>query len=76
MPQQGGYETVLHEYFTWLSMNDHKYKMGDTPLKAYQYWSRQIVAETGTNPTLVPRRRAWVTCLRGLQAPAKLAQTL
>lgn len=52
--QQGGYETVLHEYFTWLSMNDDKYKMGDTPLKAYQYWSRQIVAETGTNPTLVP----------------------
>lgn len=52
--QQGGYERALHEYFTWVSMNNATFKMGDTPLKAYQYWSRKVVAESGTNPTVVP----------------------
>lgn len=52
--QQGGYESALHEYFAWVAMNNDTYGMGDTPLKAYQYWSRKVVAETGTNPTVVP----------------------
>ncbi|WJY67824.1 Tripeptidyl aminopeptidase precursor [Corynebacterium auris] len=52
--QQAGYEAVLNEYFAWVAANNATYGMGDTPLKAYQYWSRRVVAETGTNPTVTP----------------------
>ncbi len=49
-----GYERALHEYFAWVAANDATYQMGDTPLKAYQYWSNVVVAESGTNPTSTP----------------------
>lgn len=52
--QQGGYERALHEYFAWVALNNDKFKMGDTPLKAYQYWSNVVVRQTGTNPTVAP----------------------
>ncbi|WP_342319541.1 alpha/beta fold hydrolase [Corynebacterium mayonis] len=52
--QQAGYERVLNEYFDYVARNDERYQMGNTPLKAYQYWSNKIVAETGTNPTVTP----------------------
>lgn len=52
--QQGGYERALNDYFTFVADNDATYRMGDTPLKAYQYWSDRIVAESGTNPTVTP----------------------
>ena len=52
--QQGAYERVLNEYFAFVAANDATYHMGDTPLKAYQYWSNRVVAETGTNPTVTP----------------------
>ncbi|SDS19351.1 alpha/beta fold hydrolase [Corynebacterium timonense] len=52
--QQAGYESVLNEYFAWVAANNATYGMGDTPLKAYQYWSRRVVEETGTNPTVTP----------------------
>ncbi|WP_165164338.1 alpha/beta fold hydrolase [Corynebacterium qintianiae] len=52
--QQGGYERALNDYFAFVAANDAKYGMGDTPLKAYQYWSNRIVAEAGTNPTVTP----------------------
>lgn len=52
--QQGGYERALNDYFAFVAANDATYHMGDTPLKAYQYWSDRIVEETGTNPTVTP----------------------
>ena len=52
--QKDGYERALHDYFDFVARNDATYHMGDTPLKAYQYWSAKIVEETGTNPTVVP----------------------
>ena len=52
--QQGGYERALNDYFAYVAANDATYGMGDTPLKAYQYWSRKVVAESGTNPTVTP----------------------
>ncbi len=52
--QQGGYERALNEYFAWVALNNDKFHMGDTPLKAYQYWSNVIVRQTGTNPTVAP----------------------
>lgn len=52
--QKGGYERALHDYFNFVARNDATYHMGDTPLKAYQYWSAKVVKETGTNPTVVP----------------------
>lgn len=54
MEQKGGYERALHDYFDFVARNDATYRMGDTPLKAYQYWSAKVVEETGTNPTVVP----------------------
>ncbi|WKD57852.1 Tripeptidyl aminopeptidase precursor [Corynebacterium capitovis DSM 44611] len=54
LDQQGGYERTLNDYFGFVADNDATYHMGDTPLKAYQYWSARIVAETGTNPTVTP----------------------
>ncbi|WKK61343.1 alpha/beta fold hydrolase [Corynebacterium sp. P3-F1] len=52
--QQGGYERALHDYFDFIARNDATYHMGDTPLKAYQYWSAKVVEQSGTNPTVVP----------------------
>lgn len=52
--QIAGYENGLHEYFDFVARNDATYHMGDTPLKAYQYWSAKIVEQSGTNPTVVP----------------------
>ncbi|MGS1091778.1 alpha/beta fold hydrolase [Corynebacterium sanguinis] len=52
--QQGGYERALNDYFAFVAANDETYHMGDTPLKAYQYWSNKVVEETGTNPTVTP----------------------
>lgn len=52
--QQHGYQGALNDYFTWVAANDETYHMGDTPLKAYQYWSNEIAKETGTNPTVAP----------------------
>lgn len=52
--QQGGYERALNDYFAFVAANDATYGMGDTPLKAYQYWSAKVVEETGTNPTVTP----------------------
>lgn len=52
--QQRGYELALHEYFAWVALNDHIYKMGNTPLKAYQYWAAKVTEQSGTNPTVLP----------------------
>ncbi len=52
--QQAAYEKALNEYFAWVALNDAKYHMGNTPLKAYQYWSRKVSAQAGTNPTVTP----------------------
>lgn len=52
--QKGGYERALHEYFAWVAANDAKYRMGNTPLKAYQYWSNVVAKQAGTNPTVTP----------------------
>lgn len=49
-----GYERALHDYFAWVAANNATYGMGDTPLKAYQYWSNVVVAQSGTNPTSTP----------------------
>ncbi|MCP1387341.1 alpha/beta hydrolase [Corynebacterium sp. TA-R-1] len=52
--QELGFQRALNDYFEWVAANDDTLHMGDTPLKAYQYWYNQILAETGTNPTVTP----------------------
>lgn len=52
--QQKGYESALHNFMDWVAQRNDTYGLGDTPLKVYQAWSRKVVAETGTNPTVVP----------------------
>lgn len=52
--QRTGYEMALNDFFDYVARNNATYKMGDTPLKAYQYWSAKVVAEAGTNPTVAP----------------------
>lgn len=52
--QEAGYTSTLHQFFDWLAANNETYGMGGTPLAAYQAWSNQVVAETGTNPTVAP----------------------
>ena len=52
--QQAGYETSLHDFLGWVAERNDTYGLGDTPLAVYQSWSRKIVAESGTNPTVVP----------------------
>ena len=52
--QQAGYENTLHEFMAWVAARNDIYGLGDTPLAVYQAWSARIVAETGTNPTIVP----------------------
>lgn len=52
--QKHGYEGALNDYFAWVADNHERFGMGDTPLKAYQYWSNRVVEESGTNPTIAP----------------------
>lgn len=52
--QQAGYENSLHDFMAWAAERNDVYGLGDTPLAVYQSWSRRVVAETGTNPTVVP----------------------
>ncbi|MDO5513323.1 alpha/beta fold hydrolase [Corynebacterium sp.] len=52
--QQAGYEQSLHDFMAWVAERDDTYGLGDTPLAVYQAWSARIVAESGTNPTVVP----------------------
>ena len=52
--QQAGYENSLHDFMAWTAERNDIYGLGDTPLAVYQAWSRKIVAESGTNPTVVP----------------------
>lgn len=52
--QQEGYESALHNFLAWVAERNHIYGLGETPLQVYQAWSRKVVAESGTNPTVVP----------------------
>ncbi|MGO1948185.1 MAG: alpha/beta fold hydrolase [Mycobacteriaceae bacterium] len=52
--QVGGNMGALHDFTSWAADNNDTYGLGDTPLEVYQAWSRRIVAESGTNPTMVP----------------------
>lgn len=52
--QQAGYENSLHDFMGWVAQRNDTYGLGDTPLAVYQAWSRKVVAESGTNPTVVP----------------------
>ena len=52
--QQSGYENTLHDFLTWAAERHDVYGLGDTPLAVYQAWSARVVAESGTNPTVVP----------------------
>ncbi|WP_460490669.1 alpha/beta hydrolase, partial [Corynebacterium nasicanis] len=52
--QQASYENSLHDFLAWVAERDDVYGLGRTPLAVYQAWSARIVAETGTNPTVVP----------------------
>lgn len=52
--QQGGYIGSLHDFLGWVAARDQTYGLGDTPLAVYQSWSAKVVAESGTNPTVVP----------------------
>lgn len=60
--QKGGYERALHDYFNFVARNDATYHMGDTPLKAYQYWSAKVVKDdryqSHGRATAGPRRRS------------------
>ncbi|NLD86047.1 MAG: hypothetical protein GX636_09080, partial [Actinomycetales bacterium] len=44
----------VHAMFEWIAANDAVYGLGDTPLKVYQRWTEQVLAETGTTATLAP----------------------
>lgn len=52
--QQAGYENALHDFMSWVAERHDVYGLGETPLAVYQAWSARVVAETGTNPTVVP----------------------
>ncbi|MEJ6549775.1 alpha/beta fold hydrolase [Corynebacterium sp. USCH3] len=52
--QTGGYTRALHDFLEWVADNNDTYGLGETPLEVYQAWSRVIVEESGTNPTVVP----------------------
>lgn len=52
--QQAGYEQALHNFLAWTAERNDTYGLGDTPLAVYQSWSRKVVEESGTNPTVVP----------------------
>lgn len=48
------YVGALHEFLGWVAANDETYHLGTTPLAVYRAWSARVVAESGTNPTVVP----------------------
>lgn len=52
--QQEGYISALHDFLDWVAERDEIYGLGATPLAVYQAWSNRVVAESGTNPTVVP----------------------
>jgi pimeloyl-ACP methyl ester carboxylesterase len=52
--QTDGYIGALHDFLTWVADNDATYHLGTTPLAVYRAWSRVVVEESGTNPTVVP----------------------
>lgn len=52
--QGPGFEQTLHNFMAWTAERNHLYGLGETPLEVYQAWSAKVVAETGTNPTVVP----------------------
>jgi pimeloyl-ACP methyl ester carboxylesterase len=52
--QTDGYTGALHDFLEWTADNNDIYGLGETPLEVYQAWSRVIVEESGTNPTVVP----------------------
>lgn len=52
--QQAGYENALHDFMAWAAERHDVYGLGETPLAVYQAWSARVVAESGTNPTVVP----------------------
>lgn len=52
--QEGGYIGSLHDFLNWVAARNETYGLGDTPLAVYQAWSARVVAESGTNPTVVP----------------------
>lgn len=52
--QTGGYIGALHDFLEWTAANNETYGLGETPLEVYRAWSRVVVEESGTNPTVVP----------------------
>lgn len=52
--QNEPYKQRVHAMFGWIADNDDVYGLGDTPLKVYQRWTEQVLAETGTTATLAP----------------------
>lgn len=52
--QTAGYTDGLHDFLTWAARNNDTYGLGETPLEVYRSWSRVVVEESGTNPTVVP----------------------
>lgn len=52
--QTGGYIGALHDFLEWTAANNDTYGLGETPLEVYRSWSRVVVEESGTNPTVVP----------------------
>ena len=52
--QNEPYKQRVHAMFEWIAANDAVYGLGDTPLKVYQRWTEQVLAETGTTATLAP----------------------
>ncbi len=52
--QEGGYLGALHDFLNWVAERNDVYGLGTTPLAVYQAWSARVVAESGTNPTVVP----------------------
>lgn len=71
--QQAGYVGALHDFLGWVAENDETYHLGTTPLQVYQGWSRKIVAESGTNPTIVPPPASIDDLPPGLQIAGKPA---
>ncbi|WKD59477.1 alpha/beta fold hydrolase [Corynebacterium caspium] len=71
--QNSGYVQSLHEFLSWVAANDATYHLGTTPLAVYQAWSRKVVSESGTNPTVVPPPATIDDLPPGLQVAGKPA---
>src|SRR5699024_10656890 len=48
------YNNALSDFFTWVADNNATYKLGSTPLAAYERWSRGVAREAGVRPTALP----------------------